>query len=478
MQDAGLDGGASVDADIDAGRDGAGAGFDAGVDAGCPEGAACAGGVCRLEACCTGCWDGVACRTGDELAACGAGGGACLGCDDAHACSDDSCVAGACVNAPRADGEACGVGRECWSDACSFVFRDPVGGRRAGGHVSLGPDATGDGVPDVAVSWAAVTPWDVPPPVVESVVELRSGADGALVWSVTVDEMEVDGAGVNVSLGPDADGDGLGDVLTSGRVSPTGSATLFAGTDGTVIRTWVGDASRLVGHESMLVDDYDGDGLADPMFTVRRIPLPYDTDWVLEVRSGVTDSLIRIFGPFFLSSREQVRAGADADGDGLTDVIVAVPLHMGPFAASVLSGASGEPLGRRFWDVGAEPVANVPDIDGDGLGEAVLTMSTDLVAAAVMTPTEHWRVAVDAVRTIDAGPDADGDAVADLALTYWGVLSRLDLRSGATGAVFRTWHDQILTASLGPDVDADGRADLAYYDSTALLFVLSPSREW
>lgn len=56
----------------------------------------CIDGRCYGDVCCRGCWDGTSCRTGQEIAACGAGGAACETCDDGNVCTTDSCVAGRC----------------------------------------------------------------------------------------------------------------------------------------------------------------------------------------------------------------------------------------------------------------------------------------------------------------------------------------------------------------------------------------------
>lgn len=53
-------------------------------------------GVCRGGSCCTGCWDGAACRTGTESLSCGSSGLACVGCS----CPLNACVLGLCAEGP------------------------------------------------------------------------------------------------------------------------------------------------------------------------------------------------------------------------------------------------------------------------------------------------------------------------------------------------------------------------------------------
>ncbi len=53
-------------------------------------------GTCRAGACCTGCWDGATCRSGQSIADCGAGGEDCATCNDGLSCTQDMCNMGAC----------------------------------------------------------------------------------------------------------------------------------------------------------------------------------------------------------------------------------------------------------------------------------------------------------------------------------------------------------------------------------------------
>lgn len=46
--------------------------------------------------CVTGCWDGTACRSGQEIAFCGAGGQECASCVDSNPCTQDRCEEGQC----------------------------------------------------------------------------------------------------------------------------------------------------------------------------------------------------------------------------------------------------------------------------------------------------------------------------------------------------------------------------------------------
>jgi hypothetical protein len=86
----------------------------------CPsDGIACSvilPGTCHGGSCCTGCFDGVTCRMGDEISACGAGGDACDPCDDANPCTQDRCDEAACAHTTTADGSACDDDSFCTTD--------------------------------------------------------------------------------------------------------------------------------------------------------------------------------------------------------------------------------------------------------------------------------------------------------------------------------------------------------------------------
>ncbi len=107
---------------------------------------------------------------------------------------------------------------------------DPVPGEAAGDRfgaaVALGPDATGDGVPDVLVGAPGHD-------LARGRVYLLSGADGTTARTFE-GEAAGDQLGCAVALGPDVDGDGLGDVLAgacwaddAARGADAGKAYLF-----------------------------------------------------------------------------------------------------------------------------------------------------------------------------------------------------------------------------------------------------------
>ncbi len=87
---------------------------------------ACPNGTCIGTTCCAGCIQGGACQTGNALAACGTGGGACNNCDDGDPCTKDACGTSGCVHTPItdtatacSDGDQCTTGDHCQSGVCT-----------------------------------------------------------------------------------------------------------------------------------------------------------------------------------------------------------------------------------------------------------------------------------------------------------------------------------------------------------------------
>lgn len=93
------------------------------------DGNSCGAGECHAGACCTGCWDGAACQTGNDVAACGSHGIACAMCPS-DTCDVATCTGGCAVepiNGPSCPhcgslDERCCAGMTCDASlTCTFV---------------------------------------------------------------------------------------------------------------------------------------------------------------------------------------------------------------------------------------------------------------------------------------------------------------------------------------------------------------------
>lgn len=133
--------------------------------------------------------------------------------------------------------------------------------------LAVGDDASGDGVQDV-VAGAAV-PNGVAPghvPARPRCVELLSGATGERVWREPFCQPR--GGAQSVSLGPDLDGDGRGDVAVGTDVvrGSEPSVVLISGADAHLLRRigpFPGPGARGFGWPVYLGGDVDGDGAPD-----------------------------------------------------------------------------------------------------------------------------------------------------------------------------------------------------------------------
>jgi hypothetical protein len=358
--------------------------------------------------------------------------------DDGDPCTSDVCYVGACVHAPRSTGVCLGgLCREglCTSQAWSGEPPPacaPSSGNcsiRFGRAVSLGPDSNGDGRGDVLVSMAPYSNVSA-----LGGAFLYSGATGELLQSWH-DDATTRGFGLSVSLGPDVDGDGRADVLVG---DPEAARVyLYSGATAAFLRSWEGAADSGFGASVSLGPDADGDGRGDVLIGAKLAAGAGPNVGQAFLYSGATGVRLHSWQgeaarEFFGSS---VSLGPDADGDGRGDALVAAA---GTFAsvpgrAALYSGATGAAIGG--W-VGANAqtsfgssVSLGPDTDGDGRGDVLVGAAADVVTT--------------------------------------GQIGRAYLYSGSTGAPLRTFVSPELavdsfgeTVVLGPDADGDGRADV------------------
>lgn len=108
-------------------------------------------GLCRAGACCSGCWDGVACEVGDMAAACGAGGAACAICSGATpVCGAGACAAGRSI-------ATLALGNEC---ACAIADDGALfcWGANLSGQLGQGTSGAGTEL-DVPTRVGALSTW-------------------------------------------------------------------------------------------------------------------------------------------------------------------------------------------------------------------------------------------------------------------------------------------------------------------------------
>jgi hypothetical protein len=258
--------------------------------------------------------------------------------------------------------------------------QDLLAGTGFGSAVAVPGDVDGDGVPDLLVGAPLALGG-------AGRVVLLSGADGAVL-------LDLPGAAAGQALGTsvdgagDVDGDGIPDLIAgapgdSTAASGAGAAFLFAGADGSVLRVLLGDAAfDRLGQSVAGLGDTDGDGVPDVAVGAPLNDAAGNKAGLVRVVSGADGStLLTLLGQHERDElgRLVARVG-DADGDGLADLLLGVPLS----DTAVLNGgevrlvgvALGETLQSWTGTVANEQlgstVAGPGDVDGDGLADVLL----------------------------------------------------------------------------------------------------------
>ena len=358
---------------------------------------------------------------------------------------------------------------------------------RFGAGLSVGPDADGDGLADLLVG----APFSDMQDIAAGQVFLYSGHTGELIRSWT-GEGGTDLYGACVALGPDVDGDGLGDVLVGAPNADlyNGHVYLYSGGTGELLDEWLGADRGRLGARCALGADVDGDGRGDIAFAepaVRYDPLE-EGDIVVERAGRVHVYSGGIGQPLWLLEPPE-RGMGNFGGllsmgwpapDGYEErILVGIQGGFGePALASLVSTRTGSTLHEWTGEGDVFAMARLgPDATGDGVGDVATAWANEVqlwsgadgarLASLPFPDADYVGVAF--------GPDATGDDRADLVTTEWSRPGgadplRVQLRAGPTGDIVGEWSPPttgVAVASIGPDMDGDGLADFAVADYLA-----------
>jgi hypothetical protein len=305
--------------------------------------------------------------------------------------------------------------------------------QRLGSVVAVVPDADGDGVDDVLLC----SPFLAFAGFQSGAAELHSGASGAKLLAVG-GLAPLDHAGTSAIGLPDLDGDGRGDFAVGAPdadapVDGAGRVRVHSGADGAVLFEWLGaQQADGLGLSLAAAGDVNGDGVTDLLLGAWRAQAQRGR---VELRSGAGGALLREHAGLAAGDRLgfSVCGLGDVDGDGRDDYAV---------------GATQE-----GFDAGYVRVHS--GVDG--------ALLHTLVGRA---PLEDFGAALCGAGDVDDDGHGDLAVGAVFAASLGIVRGRVDVYSGAGGALLwsREGSGELgqfgFALAGGRDLDGDGRGDV------------------
>ncbi|MEM7204508.1 MAG: integrin alpha, partial [Planctomycetota bacterium] len=300
---------------------------------------------------------------------------------------DGDGLADVVVGAPGSDAGGANAGRaSVFSGATGASIHTLTGtadNDLLGTAVASAGDVNGDGYGDIIVG----APQGPVPAVGPGYAVVCSGRDGTSLFVLTGDTLG-DTFGASVSGTGDLDQDCRDDVIVGAPlddfgVTSAGSAKVFAGRDGTLIRSFHGPgANDFCGHAVTGGGDVNSDGVPDVAIGSPGNDMSAPDAGMVQVFSGTDGALLHTFAGLARGDRLgwSVDCNGDVDGDGFADVVAGSPFRdtfaIDAGAATVHSGRDGSRLcsldGRRFGDRCGFDVAFAGNVNRDGRSDVIL----------------------------------------------------------------------------------------------------------
>jgi hypothetical protein len=299
----------------------------------------------------------------------------------------------------------------------------------------------------------------------DGVVRVYSGKDKSLLDDVSTGGR----CGWSVSGAGDVNKDGWVDYIVGAprsngdTTTQTGSAHVISGYDGEILHTV--DGLRSYDHLGTSVSgagDVNADGYDDFIVGAPDEDANGPGSGTAQVFSGKDGKLIRLFEGDTDNQNlgRSVCGVGDVDDDGYDDVMAGAP-GTGTGMARVFSGKTWSTLYTWFGDGAGDrfgpSVSCAGDVNGDGVNDLIVgawrddNEGTDSGCAFVFASDP-----LTGTLTIDSGKEFTADTSVTLSLTWDDPITEMRLR--AAGGTWSAWSDTAATKSWSlPRLDGDGQ---------------------
>lgn len=355
-----------------------------------------------------------------------------------------------------------------------------------GGAIAAIEDLNGDGINELLLGGERYSS--------SGATLLVSGADGSEIHSFATPPH-----GEAVADCGDVNGDGfhdliIGDIFASTTPIKAGKAWVYSGAAPyNLIYEYTGtQADQYLGGAVTGMGDLNSDGYDDFAIGSWGKHTPTAFAGMVEIYSGIDGSLMRTINGYVDHGYfgEAISSITDADGDGMRDLLIGATGE-GPVGregkAYLYSGASGTLLhswqGATYNDRMGHKVADAGDVNGDGIGDALVSAffaggngevfvysgadGSELIRVRGFHPGEVMG------RSVSGGYDLNSDGHDDFIVgsdhfyVSGGYTGFVRVFSGRNGNMMQLYTGGSETARLGVavemigDVDGDGVCDLA-----------------